>query len=148
MILCVYLTLFREKIYTVLWNVPSHITKGSGSMEYLLFSGKGPYATGFLPIYWYIEDFGEEKCARLSKVHYAHLVYHHPPLCQVYHQFLDLSNMLKTCILATEICKIFLTSLIVLRERQRSSNVKITLLMTTLVIFLCHNEFNLTRLFC
>ena len=34
----------------------------------LVYSGKGPSATGFSPISRYMEDFGGEKCARLSKV--------------------------------------------------------------------------------
>ena len=42
-------------------------------------------------------------------------------LCEVNYQFLHLLHMLKTCILATKICKIFLASRIVLRVRQLNS---------------------------
>ena len=56
--------------------------------------------------------------------------------------------MLKAYILATQICKIFLGSRIVLRVRQVDSKggrtVKITLCKSTIVIFLCNDKFNIT----
>ena len=70
-------------------------------------------------------------------------------LCEINYYFLYLLQMLKACILATKTCKMFLASRIVLRVSQQNSKggrqVKITLLIRTLLIFLCHVVFNIAR---